>query len=194
MQATARRLSVVSATSCARRRLIRDVAQEAEFWPVKPMMLADADFPIHELLEVAQRARSHIHALEGVLIWMAVPLALLPPIPIAWRWIWIRTFVITVVIWISLLGFRIAYEVPWNRTVLDIEKRDWGYDGVGGNAALLMLGWLFPFLQCLITLCLTRLVLSRFGSRKTPTATIACIDTPPAAAPGEQGAAHNRMG
>src|SRR6187455_1904630 len=108
-------------------------------------MLADAEFPTYELLKIAQLARDHIHSIEGVLSWIAVPLALLPPIPIKWRWIWVRTIVITLVVWIVLMNFRIAYEVPWNRIVLDIEKRDWGYDGVGGNAALLLIGWTFPF-------------------------------------------------
>lgn len=136
------------------------------------MILADAEFPNHGLLEVAQLARSHIHAIQSVLMWIAIPLALIPPVPTSWRWIWIRTFVITVAVWLVLMDFRIAYEVPWNRTVLDIEKRDWDYDGVGGNAALLLLGWVFPFFEALITLCLTRFVLSLVVNRKTQTPAI----------------------
>ena len=131
-------------------------------------MLADAEFPTYELLKIAQLARDHIHSIEGVLSWIAVPLALLPPIPIKWRWIWVRTIVITLVVWIVLMNFRIAYEVPWNRIVLDIEKRDWGYDGVGGNAALLLIGWTFPFFQCLVTLCVARWILTKFANRITP--------------------------
>ena len=167
MQATARRLSVVSAKSTPRRRLIQSVSPTLQRLTARHMILADAEFPNHGLLEVAQLARSHVHAIEGVLMWIAIPLALIPPVPTSWRWIWIRTFVITVAVWLVLMDFRIAYEVPWNRTVLDIEKRDWDYDGVGGNAALLLFGWAFPFFEALITLCLTRFVLSLVVNRKT---------------------------
>ena len=131
-------------------------------------MLADMEYPTYDLLEIAKRARDHIHSIEGVLFWLAIPLALLPPIPIRWKWVWIRTVVITLVVWIALMDFRIVYEVPWNRIVMDIEKRDLGYDGVGGNAALLLVGWIFPFVQCLLTLCLTRFILIRFGNRSKP--------------------------
>lgn len=131
-------------------------------------MLADMEYPTYDLLEIAKRARDHIHSIEGILFWLAIPLALLPPIPIRWKWVWIRTVVVTLVVWIALMDFRIAYEVPWNRIVMDIEKRDWGYDGVGGNAALLLVGWIFPFVQCLLTLCLTRIILIRFGNRSKP--------------------------
>ncbi|MBN8418001.1 MAG: hypothetical protein J0L73_03720 [Verrucomicrobia bacterium] len=136
------------------------------------MILADAEFPSHELLEVARLARSHVHAIGSVLIWIAIPLALIPPVPTSWRWIWMRTVVITVAVWLALMDFRIAYEVPWNRTVMDIEKRDWGYDGVGGNVALLFFGWGFPFFEAFITLCLTRFILSLAVNRKTAPQTI----------------------
>ena len=130
-------------------------------------MLADIEYPTYELLDIAKLAREHIHSIEGVLFWLAIPLALLPPIPTKWKWIWIRAAVITLVLWIVLMDFRIAYEVPWNRIVMDIEKRDPGYDGVGGNAALLLVGWIFPFVQCFVTLCVSRFILIRIGRRKT---------------------------
>ena len=132
-------------------------------------MLTDIQYPTYELLDIAKLAREHIHSIEGLLFWIAIPLALLPPIPIKWKWIWIRTAVITLVVWIVLMDFRIAYEVPWNRIVMDIEKRDFGYDGVGGNAALLLVGWIFPFVQCVGTLCVTRIILIRIGRRRKPT-------------------------
>lgn len=128
------------------------------------------EYPTYDLLEIAKRARDHIHSIEGVLFWLAIPLALLPPIPIRWKWVWIRTVVVTLVVWIVLMDFRSNYEVPWNRIVMDIEKRDWGYDGVGGNAALLLVGWIFPFIQCLLTLSLTRFILICFGNRSKPNA------------------------
>ncbi len=135
-------------------------------------MLAAIEYPTYELLEIARRARDNIHSIEGVLFWVAVPLALLPPIPIRWKSIWIRTIFITLFVWIVLMGFRIAYEVPWNRMVMDIEKRDFEYDGCGGNAALLMIGWTFPFFQCIITLCLTRFILVRIGNRRKKSAEV----------------------
>jgi len=129
-----------------------------------------AEIHAHDLHEVAELARDNIHAIEGILMWIAIPLALLPPIPTAWKWIWIRTLVITVIAWMTLLNFRIAYEIPWNRIVIDIEMQDSGYDGVGGNVALLLVGWVFPLTQCLITLCLTRFVFMKLAVRggRTP--------------------------
>lgn len=129
-------------------------------------MLDDAVYPTYELLEIAQLARHHIHSIEGVLIWVAIPLALLPPIPIAWRWIWIRTIVITLVVWEILIDFRGAYEVPWNKIVSDLEKWDLPYDGEGGSVALFLVGWVFPFFECIITLSVTRFILMRIGRRR----------------------------
>jgi hypothetical protein len=93
---------------------------------------------------MAQLAREHIHPIGDVFLWIAVPIALLPPIPTKWRWIWLRTIVITLAIWITLINFRIAYEVPWNEIVSDLENPNSDYDGVGGNAALLVFAWMLP--------------------------------------------------
>lgn len=131
-------------------------------------MLANIQYPTYEALEVALRSQSHIHSIESQLFWIAIPLALLPPIPLTWKQIWIRTLFITLLVWITLMNFRIVYEIPWNRIVMDIEKRNPEYDGVGGNVALLVLGWIFPFLQCLATLCVTRFFLTRYGPSRKP--------------------------
>jgi hypothetical protein len=129
-------------------------------------MLAQIEYPTYELIELAKQARGDIHAIEGVFFWIAIPLALLPPVPLKWKWIWIRTLVITVVVWIATMEFRIAFEVPWNRAVMNIEQRDPGYDGVGGNAALLLFGWVLPFIQCIVTLSLARVGLNSLRARR----------------------------
>ena len=126
-------------------------------------MLADIDFPQYELLDLAKLARAHIHSIQEGLFWLAVPLALIPPIPVKWAWIWLRTAAVTLFVWITLMDFRMMYEVRWVGIVLNIEKSDAGYDGVGGNVALLVFGWVFPFLQCLGTLVFMRLFLVRIG-------------------------------
>lgn len=135
------------------------------------LTLADIPFPSYELLELAKRAQRDIHAIESVLIWSAIPLALLPPIPIAWRWVLLRMLVITLGVWGLLIAFRITYEVPWNKIVLNIEQRENGYDGVGGNAVLVLLGWLVPLFESFFTLCVARGILLILKFRKTSSAT-----------------------
>ena len=44
----------------------------------------------------------------------------------------------TLIMWPLMLGHRISIEVPYNMARTD----DPMYDGVGGNAAILMVGWL----------------------------------------------------
>jgi hypothetical protein len=151
------------------------------------------EFPTYELREIAQLARDHIHSIERILFWIAVPLALLPPIPIKWKWIFTRAIVITLVVWIVLMNFRIEYEVPWNRIVLDIEKSDDLYDGVGGNAALLFIGWIFPFFQSVVTLCVARLILMKIiKPRHLSTEPCAAPNGGPAAQPIVQSAPASR--
>lgn len=112
-----------------------------------------------DVLEVARLASKDIHKLEGVLFWVAIPLALIPPVPRSWGWIGVRTLVITVAVWYFSMRYRIVFEVPWNSRVLDIEDPNNGYDGVGGNAGLLLFGWIFPFFECLGTLIVCRYLL-----------------------------------
>lgn len=113
----------------------------------------------YDLLEIARRALDSIHFTGELLLWIAVPLALIPPVPLRWGWIWTRVFVITVVVWCLILGYHTEYYVPWNRIVLDIEQRDPTYDGVGATAAWLIAGWTVPFIQSLATLGFARFIL-----------------------------------
>ncbi len=124
------------------------------------MIIADFQFPTYEALELATQARTDIHTLETVLFWAAIPLALIPPLSLKWKWIVLRSIVITVALWVSMVLFRVEFEVPWNRIVFDLEQTNEMYDGVGGNAALLLLGWVFPFIQSLGTLCILRFSVS----------------------------------
>lgn len=48
----------------------------------------------------------------------------------------------TLIMWPLMLGHRIAIEVPYNMARTD----DPMYDGVGGNAAILMFGWLMALI------------------------------------------------
>jgi len=63
---------------------------------------------------------------------------------------WPMPIVIAVVIsWLFRIFYRIRVELPLNiqnaRSSGDIE-----YDGVGGNVAVLMMGWVEPLIACLI--------------------------------------------
>ena len=144
--------------------------------------MTEIEYPIYELLEIAKHARDDIRSIESVLLWIAIPLALLPPIPITRTWTWIRVLVITAVVWIALINFRIAFNVPWNRIVMDIEKRNPGYDGVGGNAALLLMGWIVPFIESVATLCVAGIVLKWIDARRKRT-TEQVVDGKPPEAP-----------
>src|SRR5688500_7210085 len=94
------------------------------------MESANFQFPTYEVIELARRAQSDFQAIWHILFWLAIPLSLIPPVPLVRSWIYIRCCVVTVTIWMALLAFHIAFHVPWHRTVLDIEKRDLQYDGV----------------------------------------------------------------
>ena len=48
----------------------------------------------------------------------------------------------TLIMWPLMLGHRISIEVPYNMARTD----DPMYDGVGGNAAILMTGWLLALI------------------------------------------------
>lgn len=117
------------------------------------------EYPHLDALEIAKLARNDIHKLEDVLVWIAIPLALIPPVPKSWRWIGLRTLVITVLVWYVSIRYRIVFEVPWNPMVIHMQDPNSGYDGVGGNAALLLLGWIPPFFECLGTLIVCRYLL-----------------------------------
>jgi len=122
------------------------------------MLFADYQSPEYEVLELARRALADIRWIEGALLWAAIPLSLLPPIPTGGRWIVLRMLVVTAVIWISVLCFRIRFDIPWYQIVLDAERRNEMHDGVGGNAVWLMVGWIVPLAQSLFTLYTFQLV------------------------------------
>ena len=140
-------------------------------------MLSEMEYPIYELVEIAKHARDDIRSIESILLWIAIPLALLPPIPVTAKWTWIRIILITAFVWFAWMTFRTTFNVPWNRIVMDIEKRNPGYDGVGGNAALLLMGWAVPFVECVTALCVAGIVRKLIGAiRRRNTEQIAAAD------------------
>jgi hypothetical protein len=114
------------------------------------------EYPPQDALEVAKLASKDIRDLQDILLWIAIPLALIPPVPRSWRWIALRTFVITVAVWFISMHYNIVFGVPWRSMVLDMQDPNSSYDGVGSNVGLLFLGWVPPFFECLGTLIVCR--------------------------------------
>ena len=139
--------------------------------------MSEIEYPIHQLLEVAKHARDDIRSIECVLLWVAIPLTLLPPIPVTARLTWIRIILITAVVWFALIYFRISCSEPATQIVMDIEKKNPGYDGVGGNAALILMGWIVPFLESVTALCVAGIVRNLINAiQKKNTEQIAATD------------------
>ena len=111
----------------------------------------------HYLYSTAKRALELSHAIKGVLLWIAVPAALLPPIPTQWKWILTRTAIITAGVWIFYYQIRMHFELAWELTVLDMDEPGNMYDGQLGNIFATFLGWAPPLLECLIVFSLTQL-------------------------------------
>lgn len=113
-----------------------------------------------ETVDLAIRAKEDIHAIGRVLFWSVIPLALLPPVSLKWKWIFIRCLIITLVVWQAYLHYHTEFEVPWNTIVFDLQDEQSSYDGVGGNAALLFLGWIPPPFMSLGSLSFLKLITS----------------------------------
>lgn len=137
------------------------------------------DYQTYKLLKVAEQAQSDVNGLIGYLQFSAVVLALVPPIPRTWNGIFWRTVFVTLVIWNAVGKFR-GYEVRWTRTIYDIEQKNPGYDGVGGNAGVFLFGWIIPFLQCLGVLLFIKLATLTIRRLRTKTT---MAPTPPEKAP-----------
>jgi hypothetical protein len=115
------------------------------------------EFPTYTILQVAEWARRDVNELIGCVYLCGFVLALIPPVPLTWKGIFWRTAFVTLVVWYSLNTFRV-FEVRWASIVSDLKRVDSNYDGVGGNVAVLVLGWIFPFVQCFGVLALIKLV------------------------------------
>ncbi len=62
---------------------------------------------------------------------------------------WKAPITIAVVVsWVLQIAFRTAIELPLNLEKAKV-RGDLMYDGVGGNVAVLMAGWLEPLILCL---------------------------------------------
>ncbi len=51
--------------------------------------------------------------------------------------------------WFLQIIYRSRVELPMNMKIA-AAKGDLMYDGVGGNVAILLMGWFFPLLGCLV--------------------------------------------
>lgn len=115
------------------------------------------DYPTYTILQVAEWAQRDLNELITCVYLCGFVLALIPPVPLTWKGIFGRTTFVTVVVWYTLNSFRV-FQVRWASIVLDLKRVDSNYDGVGGNVAVLVLGWISPFVQCLGVLALIKLV------------------------------------
>ena len=71
---------------------------------------------------------------------------------------WAMPVVIAVLIsWLLQVFYRIRVELPLNIQRAEA-KGDFEYDGVGGNVAILMTGWLYPLIACLIVIGVSKVI------------------------------------
>jgi hypothetical protein len=60
--------------------------------------------------------------------------------------------------WLLQIFYRIKVEMPVNLERAE-SRGDFEYDGVGGNVAVLMAGWLYPLVACLIVIGVSKIKL-----------------------------------
>jgi hypothetical protein len=59
--------------------------------------------------------------------------------------------------WLIQNFYRIRVELPVN--IQRAESRgNFEYDGVGGNVAVLMMGWLYPLVACLVVIAVSKMI------------------------------------
>jgi hypothetical protein len=74
---------------------------------------------------------------------------------------WTMPVAIAVLVsWLLQIFYRIRVELPVN--IQRAESRgDFEYDGVGGNVAVLMTGWLYPLVTCLAVIGVSKMISKR---------------------------------
>lgn len=82
----------------------------------------------------------------------------------------------TAIGWLLLIFYRIFVEVPLNMDIAQ-GRGDMMYDGVGGNAATVVLGWLFALL-CSLPHAILRLAIQQIRKRKKTKQGIEAIGNP----------------